>query len=431
MKRIVIVGGGFAGINLANEILKCPNYQVILIDKNNYNFFPPLIYQLATGFLETSSISYPFRKFFRNHANFQFRLGEVIEIDASDHVCYLNNGQVNYDYLVFASGTETNYFGKANVKNQAIPMKTVNDALRMRNLLLQNLEQASVTTDPREKKKLLNIVVAGGGPTGVEVTGMLAELRKYIFVKDYPELAEEDGQIYLVNGGPRLLEPMSEASHAEACKVLRNLGVKIKLSCLVEDVDDGHVKLSDGDIIESRNLIWAAGIVGRVFPGIPVESIGQGKRMIADAYNRVQGIADVYAIGDICIQKHDSAFPHGHPQLAQTAIQQGINLARNLIRVTKGNKLVPFVYKDKGNMAIIGRSKAVCDLFKSRLHLGGFIALLMWLFVHLTSLINYRNKLRTFYNWAAAYFTRDQSFRMIIRADEHFQNRQPLVAKTI
>jgi NADH:ubiquinone reductase (H+-translocating) len=423
-KRIVIVGGGFAGVNLATKIAKDSNYKITLVDKNNYNFFPPLIYQVATGFLETSSISYPFRKLFRNHPGFQFRLGELIKIDPSEHICYLNNGQVHYDYLVFACGSATNYFGNDNIKNNAIPMKTVNDALHMRNMLLQNLEQACQETDITIRKKLLTIVVAGGGPTGVEVAGMLAELRKYILTKDYPELENESGQIYLINGASRLLEQMSEQSHWEAYNALVKLGVEVKLDNLVKDFYNDQVVLANGEIIEAKNLIWAAGIIAKTFQGVPIASIGKGKRMITDEYNRVNGLDDVYAIGDICIQKNDPAYPNGHPQLAQPAIQQGINLANNFVRMRKAAKLIPFIYTDKGNMAIIGRNKAVCDLFKSKLHIGGFIALMMWLFVHLMSLINYRNKLRTLFNWTAAYLSKDQSLRMIIRPEGNTQKEQ-------
>jgi NADH:ubiquinone reductase (H+-translocating) len=430
-KKIVIVGGGFAGVNLAMKIAKNRKYQITLIDKNNYNFFPPLIYQVATGFLETSSISYPFRKLFRSHPSLQFRLGELIKIDSLQHICYLNNGSVYYDYLVFACGAETNYFGNDRIKNNAIPMKTVNDALHMRNMLLQNLEQACLVKDITVRKKLLTIVVAGGGPTGVEVAGMLAELRKYILTKDYPELRNESGQIYLVNGAPRLLEQMSEQSHRDAYNALSKLGVEIKLNNLVKDFYNDQVVLANDETIETKNLIWAAGIIAKTFQGIPTSSIGKGKRMIADQYNKVHGMDDVYAIGDICIQNNDPAYPNGHPQLAQTAIQQGINLANNFVRMRKGAKLVPFIYIDKGNMAIIGRNSAVCDLFKSKLHIGGFVALMMWLFVHLISLINYRNKLRTFFNWTAAYFSKDQSLRMIIRPEGNTEKEQPVLSETI
>jgi NADH dehydrogenase len=415
LKKIVIIGGGFAGLNLAKKIAKDKHYEITLIDKNNYTFFPPLIYQVATGFLETSSISYPFRKLLRKESNLRFRLGELIKIDSVQHICYLDNGQVDYDYLVFACGATTNYFGNEHLKKNAIPMKTMNDALNMRNTLLQTFEQACRETNREERKKLLTIVVAGGGPTGVEIAGMLAELRKYILTKDYPELTNEFGQIYLVHGSSYLLDQMSEDSHAEAYNALNKLGVKIKLNTLVKDFYNDQVVLSTGEIIETKSLILAAGITAKKFEGVPSTNIGQGNRMITDEYNKIHELDDVYAIGDICIQKNDPAYPNGHPQLAQTALQQGANLANNFARMSMEKKLTPFIYTDKGTMAIIGRNKAVCDLFKTKIHIGGFLALLMWLFVHLMSLINYRNKLRTLYNWTASYFTRDQSLRMIIR----------------
>ena len=424
LKKIVIIGGGFAGINLAKKLEKGKNYHIILVDKNNYNFFPPLIYQVATGFLDASSISYPFRKLLRNKTNLEFRLGELIKIDSSASVCYLVNGEIEYDYLVFACGSTTNYFGNENIRRKAIPMKTLNDALNMRNILLQTIEQACIVPDPDQRRKMLTIVVAGGGPTGVEVAGMLAELRKYILAKDYPELKNEGGGIYLVDGAPRLLSQMSIKSHNDAYNALIKLGVKISLNNFVTDFHDSEVVLSDGHIIESENLIWAAGVVAKTFEGIPATSIGQGKRMITNEFNQVQGVNNIYAIGDICIQKTDKNYPKGHPQLAQTAIQQGNNLANNFSSMARNKPLTPFIYFDKGNMAIIGRNRAVVDLFKSRLHISGFIALLMWLFIHLMSLINYRNKIKTLFNWTAAYLTKDQSLRMIIRPEASSETKK-------
>ncbi|MEO7044340.1 MAG: NAD(P)/FAD-dependent oxidoreductase [Ferruginibacter sp.] len=416
-KEIVIIGGGFAGTNFAQRLLKNSDYHITLVDRNNYNFFPPLIYQVATGFLEISSISYPFRKLFRHKKNINFRMGEFLKLDPISHTCYLNNGAINYDFLVFATGVETNYFGNENIRKYAIPMKTVNDASRMRNILLQSLENASRTNDEIERKKLLTIVVAGGGPTGVEVSGMLAELRKYILAKDYPELINTPGNIFLVDGGKSLLAQMSEKSHQEAYDSLIKLGVKIKLETIVKNFDGDQIALSNGQVINSKNLIWAAGIIGEKFEGIPQKSIGRGNRMIVDSYNQVEGINDVYAIGDISIQYTDLNFSKGHPQLAQVAIQHGKALAENFKAMSLHKKLKPFKYKDKGSLAIIGRYRAVADLFPSKFHVGGFLALMIWLFVHLTSLITYRNRLKTLSEWIIAYFTMDQSLRMIIRPD--------------
>jgi NADH dehydrogenase len=426
-KEIVIIGGGFAGINLAQDLLKKNSYHITLVDRNNYNFFPPLIYQVATGFLEISSISYPFRKLFRHKKNITFRLGEFIKLDAASRTCYLNNGSLQYDFLVFATGVETNYFGNENIRKYAIPMKTVNDASRMRNILLQTLEDASRTNDAAHRRKLLTIVVAGGGPTGVEVTGMLAELRRYILAKDYPELIDSPGNIYLVDGGKTLLAQMSRKSHQEAYDALVKLGVKVKLNTTVNDFYDEQVFLSNGQVIDAKNMIWAAGITGETFKGIPEKSVGKGNRMITDVYNKVEGMDDVYAIGDICIQYADINFPAGHPQMAQVAIQQGSALAKNFIAMSKGKTLKPFKYNDKGSLAIISRYRAVADISPSKFHIGGFPALIIWLFVHLTSLISYRNKLKTLYGWIVAYFTRDQSLRMIIRPDMQARDERSIV----
>jgi NADH dehydrogenase len=414
-KKIVVIGGGFAGVNFAQNVAKSSHYQVTLVDKNNFNYFPPLLYQVSTSFLEPSSISYPFRKLFRKD-NIRFRMGEPVKIDPVTQTIYLKDGELSYDYLVFASGAKTNFFGNQNIEQNAIPMKTIDDGLRMRNALLQTLEKAAITQDPAERKKLLTIVVAGGGPTGVEVSGMLAEMKNYIFAKDYPELINQPGGIYIVDGSPALLSAMSEKTHQEAYNVLTKLGVKVKLNLHVNDFVDGKILLSNGEVIESSTLIWAAGITANTFDGIPVTSLGPGRRMITDEHNKVQGLENIYAIGDACILMTDPEYPKGHPQIAQVAIQQGRTLASNFMAMVKGKPLKPFKYFDKGDMAIIGRNQAVVDLFKHKVHFGGIIALFMWLFIHLISLVNYRNKLRTLYNWAVAYISRDQSFRMIFKS---------------
>jgi NADH dehydrogenase len=416
--KIVIIGGGFAGINLAKELVNHNQIQVTLVDKNNYNFFPPLIYQVATAFLEPSSISYPFRKFFAGKKNLNFRLGELQEVVPTENKVILNNGELAYDYLVFATGAETSYFGLENVMKNAIPMKTLNDAIVMRNTLLKNLEKAAITKDIRKRRKLLTIVVAGGGPTGVEVSGMFAEMRKNILLKEYPELDTTASNVYLVDGGDALLAPMSKASQQDTLKALTELGVVVKLNNRVTDYVDDIVYFSNGETIHTKNLIWAAGVSAKAFDGIPVESYGRGKRMATDAYNKVKGVENIYAIGDTSIMDTDPAFPNGHPQVAQVAIQQGINLAKNFKAIAQNKPLKPFIYVDKGSMAIIGKNKAVVDLPKPRWHFNGFLAWAIWLFIHLVSLITYRNRLSTFYNWMIAYFAKDQSLRMIIRPDK-------------
>jgi NADH dehydrogenase len=416
--KIVIIGGGFAGINLAKELVNQPQIQVTLVDKNNYNFFPPLIYQVATAFLEPSSISYPFRKFFAGKKNLQFRLGELQQVVPAENKVILNNGELPYDYLVFATGAETSYFGMENVMKNAIPMKTLNDAIVMRNTLLKNLEKATITKDIRKRRKLLTIVVAGGGPTGVEVSGMFAEMRKNILLKEYPELDTSASNVYLVDGGDALLAPMSKASQEDTLKALTDLGVVVKLNNRVTDYVDDIVHFSNGETIHTKNLIWAAGVSAKAFDGIPMESYGRGKRMATDAYNKVNGMQNIYAIGDTSIMDTDPAFPNGHPQVAQVAIQQGVNLAKNFKAIVQNKPLKPFIYLDKGSMAIIGKNKAVVDLPKPKWHFNGFLAWAIWLFIHLVSLITYRNRLSTFYNWMVAYFAKDQSLRMIIRPDK-------------
>jgi len=426
-KKIVIIGGGFAGVNLAKRLSDHEDFEIVLVDKNNYNFFPPLIYQVATGYLETSNISYPFRKLFRGKKNFMFRLGELEEVFPERKKLMLSTGEISYDYLVFATGCITNYFGMESVEKNAIPMKTVSDALQLRNTLLERLEQASRETDMEERRKLLTVVVAGGGPTGVEISGMFAEMKKTIIAKDYPELKGANGEIYLVDGLKSVLAPMSEKSQQYTYDTLTKMGVQIRLNAMVKDFADDTVHFANGDSIQAKNLIWAAGVTAIVFNGIPEDVYGRGKRMIVDQYNKVLGMEDIYAIGDTCIQTTDASFPQGHPQVAQVAIQQGDNLGKNLIKGLKSQPLKAFVYHDKGSMAIIGRNKAVADLPKPKLFFSGFIAWAMWLFIHLLSLVNYRNRIKTLYNWTVAYFTKDQSLRMIVRPANKIK---PLAVKT-
>jgi NADH:ubiquinone reductase (H+-translocating) len=416
--KIVIVGGGFAGINLAKDLAGNKNFDVTLVDKNNYNFFPPLIYQVATAYLEPSSISYPFRKLFAKMPNVRFRLGEVLSVKMDENIVVLHNGELEYDRLIFATGAETNYFGMENVRKNSIPMKTLNDAIEMRNKLLQRMERASICKNSRERRKYLNIVVAGGGPTGVEVSGMFAEMRNGILRREYPELSTSVSNIYLVDGGDALLSPMSKKSQEDTLQALTKMGVIVKLNSRVTDYSDDTVHLNTGETIYSKNLIWAAGVSAKLFEGIPQESYGRGRRMSVDAYNKVAHTNNIYSIGDTCIQMTDNAFPEGHPQVAQVAIQQGQNLAKNFKNEIKNKPLITFKYKDKGSMAIIGKNKAVVDLPKPKMHFKGLIAWLMWLFIHLMSLISYRNRVVTFYNWMVAYFSKDQSLRMIIRPDK-------------
>ncbi|KQS26888.1 NAD(P)/FAD-dependent oxidoreductase [Dyadobacter sp. Leaf189] len=411
-KKVVIIGGGFAGINLAQKLAKDKEFDITLVDKNNYNFFPPLLYQVATGFLEASNISYPFRKFFQEKPNLRFSLGAFKEVFPAENRVLTDTGDLYYDYLVFATGTETNYFGMENVKKNAVPMKTVKDALALRNHVLENKERATKITDPVERRKVLSIVVAGAGPTGVEISGMLAEMHKGIFKKDYPELNRDEVEIYLVDALPVVLNPMSKKAQEETLEELRGLGIKVLLDHAVKDYDNGVVTFANGKTIETETLIWTSGVVGVELPGLPKEVFGRGRRVLVDRNNKVKGYSNMFALGDICLMEGDPEFPNGHPQLAQVAIQQGRNLAKNLRLMQEGKPLIDFSYKDKGSMAIIGVNKAVADL--PGLHFKGFIAYFLWLVVHLFSLIRYRNQVKTLYNWIVAFFTRDQSLRFIL-----------------
>lgn len=421
--KIVIIGGGFGGVNLALTLANDKDCEVILVDKNNYKFFPPLIYQVGTAFLDPSSISYPFRKLFAHCTNVKFRLGELLEVYPDQNKIRLSNGEMDYDHLVFATGCETNYFGMKNVEENAIAMKTLEDALEMRNRLIQQMENASIGNDEEEVRKALTVVIAGGGATGVELSGIFAEMRNGILRKEYPELIGKGSTIYLIHGGAALLGPMSEASQKETYEALDKLGVKIKLKSYVKDYIDDKVILDTGEIIYAKTLIWAAGVSAIQIPGIPETCYGRGKRMLVDAFNKVQDTKNIYAIGDTCLQLSDADFAEGHPQMAQPAIQQGVLLAHNFKRMAKNQSLKPFKYADKGSMAIIGKNKAVVDLENPKMHFKGFIAWLAWAFIHLISLITFKNKIKTLFNWMVAYFTNDQSLRMIIKTSSK-KNKQ-------
>lgn len=414
-QNIVIIGGGFAGVELAERLMKSElDCHIILVDKNNYNFFPPLLYQVATGFLDVSNISYPFRKHFRSDKRFSFIMGSLEEIIPQENKIILRCGEISYSKLILATGTVTNYFGNQSIQENSLPMKTVTDAINLKNRILERLEKASKTDDDNLRKKLTTFVIAGGGPTGVEVAGMLSELRQNILYKDYPELKNSAFDIYLIDGLPNILAPMSKESQQYAKKTLENSGVIIKLGQNVKDYIDGAVHLADGTSIPTENLIWTAGVTAQKFKGLPDESFGKGNRLLVNSFNELIGNADIFALGDTCLMTSDSEFPQGHPQLAQVAIQQGRLLANNIILNQKGKERKPFSYKDKGSMAIIKRNRAVADLPKPFKHFNGFIAWLMWIFVHLMSLINIRNRIMTFFNWMNSYTTRDQPLRMII-----------------
>ena len=417
--KVVIIGGGFAGMNLAKELVCKKDIQVTLVDKNNYHFFPPLIYQVSTAFIEPSNISYPFRKMFQGKSNFRYFMGSLVNVNTQDNIVETDTGSLEFDILVLAMGTETNYFGLENVKRSAMPMKTIDDALNLRNQMLLNIEKVIRLQDGPEREKLQNVVIAGGGPTGVEISGMLAEMRKNILRKDYPELTNLRGNIYLIDASPTLLGPMSQKSQKEAYKVLNQLGVKIILNTAVKDYVNQKVILANGEIIPAATVIWASGVIAREAPGIPKESIGRGRRVLVDEFNRVNGTTNIFAIGDICSMTTDKKYTNGHPQLAQVAIQQGKLLGENLVRLKNGAGMKPFSYHDKGSMAIIAKYKAVVDLPKG--FFKGFLAWLVWLFIHLIPIAGFRNKLKLAYNWLWSFITNDPTLRLIIRPRKEAQ----------
>lgn len=420
---IVIVGGGFAGLELINKLDSSDTFDIVLVDTNNYNFFPPLIYQVSAGFMEPSAISYPFRKILRNKKNVRFWLGTLEKVMPTEKKIILSNGTLNYDILVMATGVETNYFGNKNIESLSLPMKTISDALSLRNVIFTRLERATRLKSTEQRKKLLTYVIAGAGPTGVELSGIFAEMQLHIIRKDYPELSPEDlGEIYLIDGQDTVLAPMSKKSQQYTYDKLTELNVKIKLNTLVKDFKDEIVYLSDDTEIHTKNLIWAAGITARTFEGFKPECHGPGRRFKTNVYNLIEGYDSIYALGDCAIITGDENAPKGHPQVAQVAIQQAQNLGRNL-NVAK-ELWEPFEYTDKGSLAIIGRNKAVLDTPKHKYHMNGFFAWFIWIFVHIMSLVNFRNKLRAVYDWTGYYIYKDQSFRMIIKPRDRDQQKK-------
>lgn len=412
-RRVVIVGGGLGGLKLVSS-LRDTDFQVVLVDKNNYNQFPPLIYQVASAGLEPSNISFPFRRLFQGWKNFFFRMAEVQHIDTEKKAIKTSIGTIHYDDLVLAAGATTNFFGNKNIEASALPMKSVSESMRLRNTILQNLERAETEDNEARKQALMNIAIVGGGPSGVEIAGVLAEMKQTILPRDYPDLDTSCMHIYLINATPRLLGAMSEHSSREAEKALKELGVEVMTNCMVTDYVDKELVLKDGQHISAETVIWVSGIKANNIDGIPPESIGHAGRILVDRFNRVKGLKDIYAIGDQCIVEGDEAYPYGHPQLAQVAIQQAKTLAKNLIRQEKGETEQPFSYHNLGTMATIGRKKAVVEIGK--LKFGGFFAWLLWLIVHLRSILGVKNKTIVFLNWMWSYMNYKQSLRLILKA---------------
>ncbi|MCF0236286.1 MAG: NAD(P)/FAD-dependent oxidoreductase [Bacteroidaceae bacterium] len=413
-KRVVIVGGGFGGLKLANK-LSTDDFQVVLIDRNNYHQFPPLIYQIASAGIEPSSISFPFRKIFQRRKDFFFRMAEVRSVFPEQQILQTSIGKVSYDYLVFAAGATTNFFGIKNVEENAIPMKNVSEAMGLRNALLENFERALTCASERERQELLNVVIVGGGATGVEVAGALSEMKNFVLPKDYPDMPSSLMNIYLVEAGPRLLPAMSESTSAHVLSYLQKMGVIVLLNKTVTDYADHCVMLKDGSKIATRTFIWVSGIAAQPIANIDGAHLGRGARIIVDEFNRVKGYDNIFAIGDQCIMPEgDPNWQGGHPQLAQVAIQQGKRLAKNLRAIHRGKDLRPFRYRNLGAMATVGRNRAVAEF--SSMKMAGFFAWIMWLVVHLRSILGVRNKAIVLFNWIWNYFSYAQSLRFIVYA---------------
>ncbi|RZK40234.1 MAG: NAD(P)/FAD-dependent oxidoreductase [Hymenobacter sp.] len=409
--RVVIVGCGFGGLRLAKELADAP-VQVVVVDRNNYHNFQPLLYQVATGALEADSIAYPVRKIFAGQKNFFFRMADVKGVSSAANTLQTSIGDIQYDYLVVATGSLTNFFGIESIEKNAMQIKSIPNALNLRSYIFQNFEQALLATDPEHKQALLNIVVVGGGPTGVEISGSLAEMRNHVLPKDYPELDLKKMQIFLVEAGPALLGPMSKASQADAKRYLDELGVKVLLNTAMKNYENGRAYYSDTEYIPTENMVWAAGVNGAALPGLAEPSVTRNKRITVNQWNRVEGETNIFAIGDVANMVTEE-MPKGLPMLAPVAQQQAAHLAKNLRRILRNEAPQEFKYFDKGVMAIVSRNKAVVDI--KNIHFKGFLGWLSWLFIHLILLVGFRNRVVALVDWAFSYVSSGQALRLIIR----------------
>ncbi|MFM2269677.1 MAG: hypothetical protein RL757_3118 [Bacteroidota bacterium] len=411
-KRVVIVGGGFGGLEIARRLADTP-YQVVLLDRNNYHQFQPLFYQVAMAGLEPSSIVFPFRKVLQKAENVLFRVASLQEIFPSEKYVMTEQGRIKYDYLVLAMGADTNFFGNQRIAENSIPMKSVSEALFLRNSIWGDYEKALLVQTNEEQQSLMDIAIVGGGPTGVEIAGALAEMKRDIIPKEYKELNYREIDICLIQSGDKLLNTMSENASKSSLAFLQKLGVRVMLNTQVVDYDGETLTMKDGSTMKSRKLIWAAGIAANPAKGLPESVVTYGKRIKVNGLNQVEGFDNIFAVGDICYTESEAKFPKGHPQVAQVAIQQGKNVAKNLISLTKNRAVKNFVYRDLGSMATVGRHKAVVDLPFWRFQ--GAFAWFVWLFVHLFAIIGVKNKIFIFLNWLWSYITYDQALRLIIK----------------
>jgi NADH dehydrogenase len=413
--RVVIAGAGFAGLKLARHLNNQKGIEVILLDRFNYHQFQPLFYQVSTAGLDASNISFPLRKMFHKSRNVRIRLTEIESIDTDHQLIETNTEPIEYDILVLATGADTNFFGNKNLEEHALPMKCTTEALRIRHHLIQNFEDALLEKDPEKLKQLMTIVIVGGGPTGVELSGAIAEMKKEVLPCDYPDLDFSKMEVILLEGGEKTLPTMSAKSSADSAEYLRRLGVNVMMKSLVKDYDGEKVTLIDGRLIPAETVIWAAGIKGNVPAGIDKTLLVRGNRIKVDRLNRVTGMNNVYAIGDVAYME-TPLYPTGHPQVANVAVGQGKNLATNLVKMSRQEKFfTEYEYKDKGSLATVGRNLAVVDLPKPKIHLNGFFAWFVWMSLHLFLLVGVKNRLQVFINWIYNYFTSDQSLRLIFK----------------
>ncbi len=410
--RVVIVGGGFGGVSIAKELVERNDFQIVLLDRQNYHTFQPLLYQVSTSSLEPESIAYPLRKIVKKGKNTFFRMANVLNVNTDSKEVETNIGTITYDYLVIATGARTNFFGNRTIEQNAMRMKSVPQALKLRSLMLENLEQAVITPDREKRKELLNFVIVGAGPTGVELAGGLAEMRSGVLPRDYPDMDFREMRIHIIESADRVLPPMSPKASENAEKFLRKLGVEIHLNTMVTNYEDNIVATNTDLELQSATFVWSAGVTGSPLPGFTEEAvIPRANRYKVNEFNQVESFDDVFAIGDIALMKTED-YERGHPMVAQPAIQQGKHLAKNLLAKHNGKAMKPFKYFDKGSMATIGRNKAVVDIGK--LKFGGFLAWFVWMFIHLIFLVGFRNKIITLFNWVYSYINFDKASRLII-----------------
>jgi NADH dehydrogenase len=409
---VVVIGGGFAGLEVIRGLDGKP-FKVLLLDKQNHHCFQPLLYQVATASLSADSIAHPFRRTVAPMDNVAFRMCTVQRVDPAAKLVHTDRGSFGYDKLIIATGSTTNFFNNARMEQEAMQLKSISQALDIRSDFLQDFESALYAQDEAGQRRYLNFIIVGAGPTGVEMAGALAEIRRTVLKREYRELESERMQIWLVDGNDRVLNSFSEASSAQALRYLKDMGVHVKLNARVVSYDGEQVVFMDGTTMEANTLLWAAGVKGALIPGLEAAEVPKANRYRVDRTNRLEGFPDIHVLGDVALMSEEGRWERGHPQVAPAAVQQAKLLVRNLVREAEGKALLPFAYRDKGSMATIGRYKAVVDV--GRLHFGGLIAWLGWMFVHLMSLVGYRNRLQVLFNWAWKYMSWKNTIRLIIR----------------